>query len=305
MLALALVVVGLLIPGRWSGLPGAEPIALRAIPTPAPLDTERAAQPTEVPVAATEPPASEELSPEDAAAAEAIADALRDGGATRSAADALDRGDPSGAASELRELADQVDQLSPEARGDLAEALRDAADELRPTQPERAERLEQDANQLEGSPSDAAEGLDDLAGMLDELGSGANDVAEGEGAPGDTQGDSPGDNGDGSSDGGAGQAGGGAGQGLGGEQRGGETNPPPAQGEVVPLPPAATTDGPTTSATGPRGENIELGVSGTGATSGENIGSPGADTPLESDPDPLRIPPEYRDVVENYFSPAE
>lgn len=303
--AVGLIALGLLIPGRWSRLPDAAPIALRAIPTPAALDESKAPQPTDIPVEATTPPASDELSPEDAAAAEAIADALRDGGATRSAADALDRGDPSGAASDLRELADQVDQLSPEARSDLADGLRDAADQLRPTQPERANRLEQEANQLEGSPADAAAGLDDLAGMLDELGSGGNDLAQGEGSPGDATGDTPGENPDGGSQGGAGQSGGGAGQGLGGERRGGATNPPPPGGDIAPLPPAATNDGPTTSATGPQGPDIELGAGGTGATNSGNTGSLGADTPLESEPDPLRIPPEYRDVVENYFSPPQ
>lgn len=303
--AVGLIALGLLIPGRWSRLPDAAPIALRAIPTPAALDENKAPQPTDIPVEATTPPAGDEVSPEDAAAAEAIADALRDGGATRSAADALDRGDPAGAASDLRELADQVDQLSPEARSDLANGLRDAADQLRPTQPERADRLEQEANQLEGTPADAAAGLDDLAGMLDDLGSGGNDLAQGEGAPGDATGDTPGENPDGGSEGGAGQSGGGAGQGLGGERRGGATNPPPPGGDIAPLPPAATNDGPTTSATGPQGPNVELGAGGTGATNSGNTGSPGADTPLESEPDPLRIPPEYRDVVENYFSPTQ
>ncbi|MEA2724685.1 MAG: hypothetical protein QOH59_2456 [Gemmatimonadales bacterium] len=303
--ALVFIILGLLIPGRWSGLPDAEPIALRAIPTPATLDPAEAPRPTDAPIAATEPPAAEELSPEDAAAAEAIADALRDGGATRSAADALDRGDPSGAASDLRELADQVDQLSPEARGELADALRDAASELRPAQPDRSDRLEREADQLDGTPSDAAEALDDLAGMLDELGSGTNDLAQGEGSPGNAGGDIPGEGPEGGSEGAAGQGGGGAGQGLGGERRGGETTPPPPGGDVAPLPPAATSDGPTTAATGPRGPNVELGAGGTGTSAGGNTGGAGADTPLESDPDPLHIPPEYRDVVENYFSPAE
>jgi hypothetical protein len=304
-LAMVLIALALLIPGRWSRLPDAAPIPLRAIPTPAALDTSRPPQPTDMPVAATPPPEGGELSPDDAAAAEAIADALRDGGATRSAADALDRGDPAGAASDLRELADQVDQLSSEARQDLADGLREAAGDLRPTQPDRAERLEQAANQIEGSPSDAAEGLDDLAGMLDELGSGGNNVAQGEGTPGDSAGETAGESPDDGSDGGAGQAGGGAGQGLGGERRGGETNPPPPGGDVVPLPPSASTDGPMTSATGPQGPNVELGAGGTGSSNSGNTGSIGADTPLESEPDPLRIPPEYRDVVENYFSPTQ
>ena len=307
-LALAVIALGLLIPGRWSGLPDAKVVALPAIPTPAALDPSRAAEPTEIPVVATEPPQTEELSPEDAAAAEAIADVLRDGGATRSAADALDRGDPSGAASDLRELADQVDQLSPEARRELAEDLRDAADDLRPAQPERANRLEREADQIEAES--AAEGLDDLAGMLDELGAGEAgdaDAAEGESSPGDVGdngGTAAGESPDDGTTGDAGQAGGGAGQGLGGERRGGATDPPSPGGDDAPLPPADTTAGQTAPATGPRGPSVQLGAGGQGTASGGTTGSVGADTPLESEPDPLSIPPEYRDVVENYFSPA-
>lgn len=108
--------LGLLAVGLWFGtgmhLPDpTDPIALPNLPTPvAPTETAQQAQPTEQPVREEPPPP--ELSPEAQAAADAIADALRDNGATRSAADALDQGDTSGAASELRELADQAEQLS-------------------------------------------------------------------------------------------------------------------------------------------------------------------------------------------------
>ena len=303
LVAVLLIGLGLLLPGRWSGLPNVTPLAVPAVPVPWPEAASEAPQPTDEPVRNEEAEQPKGLPPEDQAAADAIADALRDGGPTRPAADALDQGDLEGAASELRDLGDQVDQLSPEAREDMAEALRDAADELRPTQPERARRLDQQADQLEAGPDDAATALDDLADMVDQLGGSgtqAADAGEQDGADGAGQGDEAGDE-----NGGPPGAGGGAGEGLGGEQRGGSTTPPEPGGEVVPLPPGPDTDAPTTPATGPQGPTVQLDAGGNGS-SGAALGlGAGSDIPLESEPDPLRIPPEYRDVVENYFSPPQ
>ncbi len=101
------------------------------------------------------------------------------------------------------------------------------------------------------------------------------------------------------------QGGGGAGDGLGGESRGTQTNPEQAQGDITPLPPDPEAKGPLTSATGPQGPNVQLEAGGTRAddSASQAVGG-GADAPLSGDADPLRIPPEYRDVVENYFSPT-
>src|SRR5437773_9846150 len=85
----------------------------------------------------------------DPQAIQALADALRDQGATRPAAEALDRGDLAGAAQQLRELADQAGHLSQSARNDLADSLRSAAEQIAPTDPALADQLRQSADGLE------------------------------------------------------------------------------------------------------------------------------------------------------------
>ena len=304
LLGLGLVAVALLLAGRWTALPDVSPVALRDLPAPPVTTPENSAQPTEEPIAADEPSMPEPLSPEDQEAADALADALRDSGPGRPAADALDQGDTGGAAAELRELADQASEISPEARGDMAEGLREAAERLRGDQPERAERLDRAAEQIEGEPEQAAAGLDDVARLVDELGEEGPAVAGGEPSePGEEQAPAAGD-GQNQGEGSAGaQGGGGTGSGMGGESRGGSTTPPEAGGEVVPLPPAPETDGPRTSAIGPQGPAVQLEAGGSRNGPAGSAGDAGADAPLEGEADPLRIPPEYRDVVENYFSP--
>lgn len=277
------------------------PVAPTATPPPAP----------EQPVAATPPP----LPPEQQAAADAIADALRDQGATKPAADALDQGDPQGAAEALRALGEQADQLSEQARQDLAEELRQAAEELRPTQPELAEQLEGVAEQMEQNPGDA---MRDLAAQLDGLddpqpqtaqadataapgeqpgeqpGTAGEQPGEQPGAAGEQPGEQPGPSGQGASPGGAGQ-------GLGGESRTNLPAPPEAAGEAVPLPTPSSNDGPMTSATGPEGPSVELPGGGTG--SGPNQGGGGSANAIQGEADPLSIPAEDRELVENYFTP--
>ncbi|NJO00137.1 MAG: hypothetical protein HC875_41515, partial [Anaerolineales bacterium] len=63
-------------------------------------------------------------------ALEALADALRDQAVTRSIAEALDRGDLSGAAEGLRRLADQLGELSEQAQGELGQAMQEAAESM-------------------------------------------------------------------------------------------------------------------------------------------------------------------------------
>ncbi|MFL5807592.1 MAG: hypothetical protein ACJ8CR_38430, partial [Roseiflexaceae bacterium] len=100
---------------------------------------------------------------------EALADALRDQGATRPAAEALDRGDLGGAAQRLRELADQADQLSQDARNDMAGSLRDAAERIEANDPALADQLRRSADGLEQGGQDAAQALDDLARAIEGL----------------------------------------------------------------------------------------------------------------------------------------
>lgn len=310
LLAVSLIAVGLLIVDRWTSLPDVTPLAIQPLPSPVAAEVPTPTPPAaaDEPVANPEPPEPDQLSPEDQEAADAIADALRDSGPTRPAADALDRGAPGEAASDLRELADQADQLSEEARGDLADDLRDAAGELESSQPRRADRLDQQADALEAGPEDAAEALEDLAGLLDELGQNSQAAAsagdEQQGADDAQGGETPGEAGEGAGAPGN-QAGPGSGDGLGGESRGGETAPPTAGGEAVPLPPSLDQGGERTSATGPQGPSVELEAGGTRAPEAAGAQAPtGSDSELSGEADPLRIPPEYRDVVEKYFSPS-
>lgn len=303
------VAVALLAIGIWFAngplFPDAvAPVALPVLPTPvAPTETARQQpEPTEQPV--REEQQSPQLSPEAQAAADAIADALRDNGATSSAADALDQGDTAGAARELRELADQADQLSDQGRQDLAKGLRDAAEQLRESQPDLADRLEQQADALERGGEETAKALEDLARTVEQLAQDGQQAAEAEqqdGQPG--QQGQQGEAGQSGEQGQPGAPGGsGAGNQLGGEQRGAQPDDAAqAQGDALPLPESENTDGPTTEATGPKGPQVELGAGGVGETNaaGGNAGS----GQIEADEDPLTIPPEYRDVVEDYFSP--
>jgi hypothetical protein len=257
------------------------------------------------------------MSAEDREAAAAVADGLRDNGATRSAADSLDHGDTADAASKLRGLADKADQLSPAARRDLAQGLKDAAKRLEGKQPGRAQRLQKDADKLQGAPQAAPGAIDDLAGMLDELGKKGPAAASGTNGDQGNQGNQGGQGDQGAQGGqtgnqdkaGSGAAtgqggGGGAGNSLGGESRGAATSPPPAGGDTMPLPPAPDSGGPRIPATGPQGPTVQLDAGGTRAADPGAAASNGSDNPLSGEADPLRIPPEYRDVVERYFSPS-
>src|SRR4051812_46960498 len=105
----------------------------------------------------------------DPQALQALADALRDQGATRPAAEALDRGDLAGAAQQLRELADQAGQLSQSSRDDLADSLEDAAQQIEGSDPQLADQLNQSADGLRQGGQDAAEALDDLARAIGQL----------------------------------------------------------------------------------------------------------------------------------------
>lgn len=281
-------------------LPAAQsPIALPELPVPAASSETAREQPTEQPI---DQPQQPELSPEAQQAAEAIADALRDNGATRPAADALDGGDVEAAARELRELADQADQLSQGARDDLAESLRDAAEQLEGAQPELADELRQQADGIQQGGQEAADALDDLATTVEQLGEAPGQQADA--SPGGEQpGAAQGQEAEGQQQGGeqGAQPGQGAGEGLGGEERGAQGDGTEAEGETLPLPQASDAAGQTTEAIGPKGPAIQLDAGGTGDS--QNDGTNQGDSPLEGEADPNAIPAEYRDVVEEYFTP--
>jgi len=199
----------------------------------------------------------------------ALADALRDQALTRPAAEALDQGDLAGAADALRELADQMGEISPAAREALAESLREAARAIDQTRPDLADQLRATADALQyGDGVAGATGMDALADALERQPTAP--VAGG---------------------------GGGAGNTPGSQRREQSFNPSGVDGTPLEL----TTDGsgqvPTT------GTSAEQ---STGASAGELVIRPGsvnAGGPVQTATDPLQIPTDVRDVVRNYFSP--
>lgn len=287
-LALAFLLVGMLVlTGIGGALPGATAEPLPPLVAP-PDPSERFPEEPFQPPPGSEPaPGSEPVpapGPGDTAAAAALADALRDQSVTRPAAEALDQGDLGAAAQSLRELADQAGALSQQARSDLAEALREAAEQVEGANPALAEQLRQNADGIEQGGQQAAEALEDLAGAVEQLGQGQQPgQAPGEGASGGAEG----------------QGGGGAGQGsLPGEQRENSTSDRLGV-EGVPL--ELESDGPgNTPAEGdPDGPTSPGGGAGGSGFSSSNP----SDAPVEIGDDPLRIPADLRDVVQDYFSP--
>jgi hypothetical protein len=213
---------------------------------------------------------------------DAVADALRDQGSTRPAAEALDRGDLAAAAQQLRELADQASQLSEEARQQLADSLRRAAAKVQPSDPDLAQQLRDSARGLERGQDRAAQALEDLARAIEQQGQPGGQA----GLPGDPSqqqgaGDQPG------SSGGAGNSGA-------GERRPVE-NPTRLGVDGKPLPLDVQGEGSTSA---PPPEQATAGnLSAVGTAAGGGSGGDGS-----SGPDPLRVPMDERDVVQDYFS---
>ncbi|MCZ7569679.1 MAG: hypothetical protein M5U01_14015 [Ardenticatenaceae bacterium] len=114
---------------------------------------------------------SPRLPPEIREAVARLAEALRQNPLTRGAGEALSEGDTAGAADALRALADRVDQLTPQERADLADALRGASSSLAGDLPGVRKALDRAADRLEhGSDAKAAEALEALAREIDALG---------------------------------------------------------------------------------------------------------------------------------------
>lgn len=222
---------------------------------------------------------------------QALADALRDQGATRQAAEALDRADAAGAAQELRQLADQAGQLSDSARGDLADNMREAAREIERTDPQMAEQLRDSARGLEGAGAQPSQALDELAQQLDQqAGAGAGQPGAGE-QPGAGQG---GAGSEGGAEGAQGDGqGGGAGNAPAGQQRPVQPERLGVDGQPVEL--SAEGGGQNAADPGRPGTTLPGGAGTTSGGDPRNMGATG--------PDPLRIPLDERDVVQEYFNP--
>ncbi|PDW05017.1 hypothetical protein [Candidatus Viridilinea mediisalina] len=219
--------------------------------------------------------------PNDLAAAAALAEALRNQSVTRPAAEALDRGNAAEAAQQLRDLADQAASLASETRGELAQGLRQAANQIEPLNPALANQVRGAADALATTGVDPAQGFEGLAAALEQLAQGQrpSQQADGSGNP-------------------AGGGGGASGQHLAGQQR--ESVNQRLGVDGVPL--ELESDGPGGGATGGAASDLPLSASegGTGATFAR--GSPDSNR-VEVGGDPLRIPLDLRDVVQDYFSP--
>lgn len=236
----------------------------------------------------------------DQQAMESLANALRDQSATRPAAEALDQGDAEAAAQALRELADQADLLSDDTRRDLAEQLRQAAGELGTNDPELAEDLRDSAYEMQQDGQGTADALENLAEAVENMGESDPPPQQAQ-APQQQQQQAPQQqqqqNNQNQS-----QGGGAAGNAPSppGEQR---ERPNPAERlgvEGVPLELESNgEDGGSSSEGEP--ETTAPGGGGSFATSDE--GEPDDQT-VQLDEDPLRIPADLRDVVQEYFSPG-
>ena len=235
---------------------------------------------------------------------EALADALRDQGATRPAAEALDRGNLGSAAQQLRELADQAGQLSQDARNDLADALRNAAEQIAPRDPALADQLRQSASGLEQGGQAASQAIDELAQAIEGLQDGQPSNAGGDqGQPGQADqsgqpGNSEGQSGEQSGQGNQGGGPGGAGNGSTGKQRSAQ----PADrlgvpGQPVPL----EANGPGAVPAEPSDRQPTTSEIVPGTTRGDTS----SDRRVRSGADPLRVPLDERDVVQEYFQPSQ
>jgi hypothetical protein len=242
-------------------------------------------------------------------ALEALADALRDQGATRSVAEAIDRGDLAGAAEGLRRLADQLDQLSEQARSELGQSLQQAAEAMGANgqglnEPLQAGSSALDSDNLEG----ARQALEDLAETLESLGETPQEMAqtpsESSSQPGEdsqTQTDQNAEPGENPSDQPADNAGAGSGTGE-GESSGGNQ---PSEEERL-----AVEGEPLELESDPQSEERVLQPAELDAEAGDKLAE---DSPFarqavnagNSDlgPDPLSYPWQKRDVIRRYFTP--
>jgi hypothetical protein len=180
----------------WPGADESTPVPPDRLPeTPAigvpfdgssePEDTETGPDIPETEEAGTEPsdaPLSPDTVSDDAAggpsdeqreAFDRLAEALDQISAGRAAAEQIEQGNYEAAAEELANLGAEADQLSEEAKEQLAEALREFAEDFRGTQPDLAEAAEQAADALEGDD------YDEQREALTELGQALEDAANG------------------------------------------------------------------------------------------------------------------------------
>jgi hypothetical protein len=239
------------------------------------------------------------------AALEALADALRDQAASRPAAEALDQGNLSQAAAELRRLADQLAGLSGQAQQGLGQSLQEAADTIGGNAPSFTEPLRQGNESLQsGDLSGAAQALEALADLLDELSDQQPEGGQAEGESGDS-GESEAETQAGENESeqdGDPSGGDGAGEGEGNEgesELGEEEERLPIDGEPLEL--ESETENLEDRVLQPAELESETN------TDERTTDSPFARQPLNAagedlGPDPLDYPWEKREIVRDYFS---
>jgi hypothetical protein len=245
-------------------------------------------------------------------ALEALADAMRDQAATRSIAEALDRGDLAGAAEGLRRLADQLGELSEQARGQLGESLQEAAENVGENVPGLNQPLQSGSNALEQDNLRAAQqALEDLAEAIESIEETPQETAQTQpessgqpqenGQPQPGQGEEPpaGEPGESQPQDQSGGSGAGAGEeGEGGDQPASEEERLAVEGQPLEL------------ENDPASEDRVLQPAELDAQAGDELtdDSPFARQPLNTStgdlgPDPLTYPWEKRDVIRRYFTP--
>jgi hypothetical protein len=146
--------------------PFAPAIARPAPPTPSAADIAAAASPQTT---------QEVLERADRSAQarhdlQTLASALEDQAATRQAAESITRGDYSVARDQLRSVAEQTGDLSPDARSALANDLADAATAMTPQTSGLHEATSQAASGLQGSDAAARQGMRDLGDAVEQAG---------------------------------------------------------------------------------------------------------------------------------------
>lgn len=99
-----------------------------------------------------------------------LADALADHAVTSDAANLIDQGKYSEAAEELRDVANQADQLSDAARADLASDLSQAASQMSSDNQSLSDATQQAADGLKQGGDQARDGVRDLANAVEQSG---------------------------------------------------------------------------------------------------------------------------------------
>jgi hypothetical protein len=237
------------------------------------------------------------------AALEALAEALRDQAVTRAAAEALDRGDIGGAAQELRRLADQLGELSEEARQGVGEALQQAAENIGGGLPGLTQPLESGSSALEvDNLPGAGQALEELAEALETIGETMQEgqpESEGEASGGSQESDqAEAGGGDASGEGG----GDGAGDGLGGEGEEGlgeEEERLPIDGQPLEIESEEAIEDRVL-------QPAELDAQASEETTSDSPFARQGLNALGDDlgADPLTYPWEKRDIIRQYFTPS-